>query len=111
VDCYTTASNTTTGTETQTATCDNNFHVVGSLGTETYHVSSGSENEANTWDMAGSGSCSFSNSEDTHCPCHVGCKALGNAAHEGDWCLEDDECGLGGEINDAEEDIEERINH
>jgi len=45
------------------------------------------------------------------CPCHVGCNALGNAAHEGDWCLDDDECGLGGEVNDAEEDIEDRINH
>ena len=61
--------------------------------------------------MDGEGSCDFDHEAETHCPCHVGCKALGNAAHEGDWCLEGDECGVGEEVDDAEEDIELRINH
>lgn len=111
VDCYTEATNTTMGHETERASCDNNFHVAGTLGTSTYHCSSGSAEEENTWEMNGDGHCEYENEWDTHCPCKVGCKALGNEAHDGDWCLEDDECGLGGEVNDAEDDIEERINH
>jgi len=62
--------------------------------------------------MTGSGHCALvDEDEDTHCPCHVGCKALGNAAHDGDFCAEEDDCEIGGEVTDAEEDIEQRINH
>lgn len=110
-DCYTTASNSTTGHEAQSVNCDTNFHVAGTLGTSTYHCASGSATEENKWDITGQGSCAFADEHDTDCPCHTGCKALGNDARDGDWCLEKDDCGLGGVVDDADEDIEARINH
>jgi len=103
-------SSNTTGHESQTANCNEDFHVNGNFCTKRFECCQGCLSDNLDWDQSGTKNCSFATEHDTCKACHSDCHNLTPGA--GEW-LCDSGCGCGDDhesiCTDPEEDIDRRI--